>query len=73
MTFGKSANEKIGKKRFKAQKSHEKVISRYQVCFLVTVGDREGVFSMKVKGEEGWKRREAKADWRYCKDGDIPM
>lgn len=60
-------------KRFEAQKSHEKITSRYQVCVLVKVGDREGMFSMKVKGEEGLKSREAKADWRYCKDQDIPM
>lgn len=33
-------------------KSHEKIISRYRVCFLVKVGDREGMFSMKVKGKE---------------------
>lgn len=72
MTFGKSANKKDRKKDLK-HKSHEKVISRYQVCFLVKVGDREGLFSMKVKGVEGWKIREVKADWRYCKDRDIPM
>lgn len=31
------------------------------------------MLSMKLKEEEGWKSRNTKADWRYCKDPDIPM
>lgn len=66
-------NLRHGEKRFEAEDRHENKF-QYQVCFLLKVGDREKVlFLWNEKGRKDGKAEKQKADWRMCKDQDIPM